>query len=225
MPRQARVVVPGYPHHITQRGNNRQSVFFLPDDYQTYCRILIKYSRLHDLGIIAWCLMPNHVHLLASPEHEDSMARCMAAVSLTYTQYLNRRLGRSGRIWQNRYYSCPVDSDSYLWAVAGYIERNPVAAGMVGQAVDYSWSSARHHLLGQASPLVNQPLFGLEQLADYADWVHRPRPDVDRELDNQTRTGRPFGSVDFTAHLSERLGRSLTPPRRGRPKKRDRSEL
>ncbi len=157
MSRIARVVAVGLPHHVTQRGNNRQQVFFDDDDRRFYLLTLAKYGRKHGVDIWGYCLMDNHVHVLAVPEREESLARCFAGTNLVYTQYINRKRSRSGRLWQNRFFSCPVDNDSYLWPVLRYIERNPVRAGMVKQAWQYEWSSARHHAKGEPDMLVNEP--------------------------------------------------------------------
>ena len=131
MPRIARIVAPGYPHHITQRGNNRAVVFFDDQDRRTYLQLLAKYSKLFALQIWAYCLMDNHVHLLAVPEKENALARGIGLTNQVYTQYLNRKRNQSGRIWQNRFFSCLVENDQYLWMVARYIERNPIKAGLV----------------------------------------------------------------------------------------------
>jgi putative transposase len=112
MPRIARIIAAGYPHHITQRGNNRVTVFFDDEDRQTYLNLLLKYSRKYGVAIWAYCLMSNHVHLLAVPETETGLARGIGLTNMLYTQYLNRKLNQSGRIWQNRFFSCLVESNS-----------------------------------------------------------------------------------------------------------------
>jgi putative transposase len=116
MPRIARIVATGYPHHVTQRGNNRTTVFFDDEDRQTYLKLLSLYSQKNHLRIWAYCLMNNHIHLLAVPETEIALARGIGLTNQVYTQYLNRKLRQSGRIWQNRFFSCVIDNDQYLWA-------------------------------------------------------------------------------------------------------------
>ena len=121
MPRIARIIAPGYPHHVTQRGNNRATVFFDDEDRQTYLDIFANYAEKHSLQVWAYCLMENHIHLLVVPGSEESLARGVGLTNQVYTQYLNRKLGQSGRVWQNRFFSCIVDSQEYLWSVARYI--------------------------------------------------------------------------------------------------------
>ena len=140
MPRIARIIAPGYPHHVTQRGNNRSLVFFDDEDRQTYLDVLSNYAQKHFLQIWAYCLMDNHVHLLVVSGAEDSLARGIGLTNQVYTQYLNQKLNQSGRIWQNRFFSCIVDNNQYLWAVARYIECNPVNVDMVAAAEENLWS-------------------------------------------------------------------------------------
>jgi putative transposase len=172
MPRIARIVAPGYPHHITQRGNNRAVVFFDDQDRRTYLQLLAKYSKLFALQIWAYCLMDNHVHLLAVPEKENALARGIGLTNQVYTQYLNRKRNQSGRIWQNRFFSCLVENDQYLWTVARYIERNPIKAGLVKNAEDYHWSSASAHMTSTKDDLLQEPSW-LEDAANvsYAEFI------------------------------------------------------
>jgi putative transposase len=118
MPRIARIIAPGYPHHITQRGNNRATVFFDDEDRQTYLKLLAGYTQKHHVQIWAYCLMNNHIHLLAVPEKEASLSCGIGLANQMYTQHLNRKLKQSGRIWQNRFFSCVVENEQSLWAVA-----------------------------------------------------------------------------------------------------------
>jgi putative transposase len=137
MPRTARIIAAGYPHHITQRGNNRATVFFDDEDRQTYLKVLAGYAQRYHVRIRAYCLMNNHIHLLVVPETKTALSRGIGSTNLMYTQYLNRKLNQSGRIRQNRFFSCVVESDQYLWAVARYIERNPLKAGLAASAETY----------------------------------------------------------------------------------------
>ncbi|HAW53140.1 MAG TPA: transposase, partial [Flavobacteriales bacterium] len=139
MPRIARIVAPGLPHHVTQRGNNRAPVFFSNEDRQIYLKLLADYALKHKLQVWAYCLMDNHVHLLVVPETESSLACGVGLTNQVYTQYLNRKLNQSGRIWQNRFFSSVVENEQYLWAVARYIERNPLKVGLVNSAENYRW--------------------------------------------------------------------------------------
>lgn len=221
MPRIARIIAPGYPHHITQRGNNRSEVFFDDDDRQTYLKLLSQYAQKYSLKIWAYCLMDNHLHLLAVPESEQSLARGIGLTNQVYTQYLNRKLKQSGRIWQNRFFSCIVENNKYLWAVARYIECNPVKAGLVKRAEEYPWSSAKAHLMGTDDSLLSEiSWLGSGDLESYVNFVK----DVDTETDNAIRrataTGRPFGSEIFIGEMELRLGKSLRPKKPGRPPKK-----
>ena len=130
MPREARVVVPGFPHHITQRGNDRQDVFFTDDDHGFYLDTLKECSEEHGLRVIGYCLMTNHIHLIAVPVAETSLAKAVGGTHLRYARHVNRLHGRSGHLWQNRFFSCPLEERHYLAALR-YVDRNPVRARMV----------------------------------------------------------------------------------------------
>ena len=144
MPRVARIVVSGWPHHVVQRGNNRRDVFFVDDDRRMYLKLLRERCHAGGVRILAYCLMTNHVHLIAVPRSEDGRARAIGRTHFLYTQYINRLHGRSGHLWQNRFFSCALE-DSHLWAIARYVERNPVRARMVRLPWRYPWSSAAVH--------------------------------------------------------------------------------
>jgi len=221
MPRIARIIAPGYPHHITQRGNNRATVFFDDEDRQTYLKLLISYARKHALQIWAYCLMDNHIHLLAVPETETALARGIGLTNQVYTQYLNRKLNQSGRIWQNRFFSCVVENELYLWAVARYIERNPMKAGLSKSAEEYHWSSAKAHLTGVDDTVLSSTswLEPSERNA-YAEFVLVEDDAMDDTIRKATRTGRPFGSESFVDMLEFRLNQTLRPKKAGRPRKK-----
>ncbi|GAI54022.1 unnamed protein product, partial [marine sediment metagenome] len=131
MPRIARIVGIGYPHHIIQRGNNRQNIFFDQEDRLLYLKWLEKYSLECGCTIHAYCLMINHVHLLVVPQYNYSLAKTIQKLSLTFTQHINKKYKRTGRLWECRFYSALVDKEPYLWSVGRYIERNPVRAKIV----------------------------------------------------------------------------------------------
>ena len=220
MSRIARVVATGLPHHVTQRGNNREQVFFSDDDRRFYLWTLLKYCRQCGVDIWAYCLMNNHVHFLAVPSEETSLARCFAGTNLVYTQYVNRKQGRSGRLWQNRFFSCPVDRDSYLLPVIRYIEANPVRAKRVACAWDWPWSSARHRATGEPDPMLNEPGWLTERLGpDYKTYLQRESEQETSEIRRTVAGGRPLGSDAFVARLETRTGRQLAPRNVGRPRK------
>ncbi len=222
MPRIARIVAPGCPHHITQRGNNRATTFFDNEDRLTYLQLLSKYAKQFSLQIWAYCLMPNHVHLLVVPEKEESLARGVGLTNQLYTQYINRKFNQSGRVWQNRFFSCMVDSDKYLWTVACYIESNPIKAGLVDRIENYEWSSARAHLSGVKDQFLSEPSWLTpEDRESYAEFIlHNDEKTVDL-LRSATRTGRPFGSEGFIDKMESQLNQSLKSKKPGRPKKKN----
>lgn len=219
MPRIARIIATGYPHHITQRGNNRSTVFFDDEDRQTYLHLLNLYAQKHHLQIWAYCLMSNHIHLLAVPETESSLARGIGLTNQVYTQYLNRKLHQSGRIWQNRFFSCVVENDQYLWAVARYIEHNPLKVGLAESAESYRWSSAKAHMTGTSDPVLSANTWLAPQDQNsYAEFVRAEDEETDEAIRKATRTGRPFGSESFMEILEYRLNQSLKPRKPGRPR-------
>jgi putative transposase len=223
MPRTARVVIPGCAHHVTQRGNNRQDVFFVDDDRRAYLRLLAEECRTHGLEVLAWCLMSNHVHLVVVPGQEQSLAKGFGRANFRYAQYVNRLHARSGHLWQNRFYSCTLD-EGHFWHAMQYVERNPVRLKLVRRAVDYPWSSAAAHC-GQADDTTG--LLDLPKWAEMSrdlDWLGALRRPQDADevahLRRATRRGRPLGSDSFLSKLETLLSRRLRPLPVGRPRKK-----
>ena len=222
MPRIARIVGVQYPHHIVQRGNNREKVFLDPEDFKKYLFLLQKYSKEREARILAYCLMGNHVHLLIRPMAENTLFKMMQGVALCYTQYFNRRNGRTGRIWECRYHSSVIDEDRYLWAVSRYIEKNPVRAKVVRRSEEYPYSSAKAHLLGKSDPLLGEKLFMEGELSDYKAFMKGLEDSMlQEEIRRKARLGRPLGDGGFSESLLQKLGRNLTFRPRGRPRKKD----
>ena len=221
MARIARVIANHYPHHITQRGNNRADVFFDDKDRKYYSKTLIRYCEEFRLKILAYCFMSNHVHFLVVPEYDFSLARGIGRTNLIYTQYVNKKYNRSGRLWQNRFFSCPIDKEQYLWSVARYIETNPVRAGLVKKPWDYQWSSARHHVKGEPDSIVSEPDWLESSLRDeYRQYLNEVKEDEINLIRKSTSSGRPLGKPEFIETLELKLGRLLKPNKPGRPKKR-----
>ncbi len=221
MPRVARIVIPGCPHHITQRGNNRQDVFFVNDDRRVYLEILKAQAERFALTVQAYCLMTNHVHLIATPKSRESLAKAVGRTHWLYTQYVNRLHGRSGHLWQNRFYSCALD-EQHFWTAMVYVERNPVRAKLVRAAWRYGWSSAAAHCGGRdGSGLLDLAAWGrLPRGGDWRDSLGKAlQKDVLSKLRVWTHRGRPLGSDRFVAKLERALGRRLRPLPVGRPKK------
>lgn len=154
MARLPRLVVPGVPLHLIQRGNNRSPTFFTADDYQRYGEVLLEASQRFGCAIHAYVLMTNHVHLLLTPQGERGPARMMQAVGRVFVRHMNVRYRRTGTLWEGRYRSTLVDSNLYLLACSRYIELNPVRARMVEQPGQYRWSSYRHNAHGEPDDLV-----------------------------------------------------------------------
>jgi putative transposase len=154
MPRRARLVVPGIPWHIIQRGNNRSECFFAEEDYRRYLDTLGEQALKYGCAVHAYVLMTNHVHLLLTPEREESAALLMKHLRQRYVQYINRTYRRSGTLWEGRFKSCLAQDEAYILTCCRYIELNPVRAGMVAGPGDYRWSSYRANGLGRADPLV-----------------------------------------------------------------------
>jgi putative transposase len=221
MTRVARIVVPGMPHHITQRGNNRQDVFFTDADRRLYLTLLKEETQRHGVQILAYCLMSNHVHLVAVPRSANSLALSLGRTHWRYTRAINRLHGRSGHLWQNRFFSCALDGDHLLHGVC-YAERNPVRSRMVRLAWRYRWSSAAAHVgeAGDESQLLDleywRRMFPREQ------WRRTLQREEDaavtRALRASLRTGRPLASDRWLARLEARLNRRLRPMPVGRPR-------
>ena len=223
MPRVARIVIPNCPHHVTQRGNNRQDVFFVDDDRRTYLGLLKEESQKHGLRVDGYCLMSNHVHLIATPQREASLAKALGRTHFRYAQYVNRLHKRSGHLWQNRFYSCALD-EAHYWTAMSYVEQNPVRARIVRRPWRYPWSSAAAHC-GQARDRSE-----LLDLASWSGWVAGSdwEETLAEMLDKQalstvrlsTHRGRPLGSDSFLSKIESLLGRRLRPLPVGRPRKR-----
>ncbi len=220
MPRIGRVVAAGFPHHIIQRGNNRENIFFEKNDRKQYMTLLKKYAEKWNSPVMAYCLMSNHVHLLIKPGSEESLFKMMQGLTLCYTQHINRTYGRTGRLWESRYHSCIVDQEKHLWAVARYIEQNPVRVGMVKRAEDYPYSSARAHVNGSEDAVLGEDLFSHDRRRDYILllWSDIPQKEFER-LRYATKTGRPFGSEEFVLEMEKKLARRLLQRPKGRPRK------
>jgi putative transposase len=208
-------------HHVTRRGNNRQDVFFVADDRRVYLEILRQQATRWGVRVLGYCLMTNHVHLVAAPGRKESLARAVGRIDFLYTQYINRLHRRSGHLWQNRFYSCAV-AGADLWAALAYVDRNPVRARLVRLAWKYRWSSASAHL-GQADPAGLISAGEWERLAagiDYRALLARPEDmEVLCRLRTSTHTGRPLASDAFLAKVERAVGRRLRPLSVGRPPK------
>ena len=211
MSRIARIVVPGFPHHVTQRGNGGADIFETDQDREAYLRFLRAYCAKRGLSIWAYCLMTNHIHLVVVPEKESSLGDGLRDTHTVYAMYFNSRTEKSGHVWQGRFFSCPLD-ESHLWAAVRYVERNPVRAAMVKRAEAYRWSSAAAHC-GLCEETVLATAFpSVGAIDDWAQWLREPLDDENEtcaSIRRQTLTGRPCGSSEFLDQVEELLGRTL----------------
>jgi putative transposase len=216
MARRARVVVPGLPHHVTQRGNRRSDVFFDAEDRHLYFELLREYSLWHRLRVWVYTLMTNHIHLIVLPETESALSNALRDTHAAYAAAFNRKYGLTGHLWQARFYSCVLDDDHLRHAVR-YVERNPVRARMVLRAEDYPWSSARPHVLGQPDRYLDDGLPLIGSLENWSAWLAIcDAEEPIRAIREATATGRACGSDDFIRRLESQCGRSLRPQKRGR---------
>ncbi|MFQ5585279.1 MAG: transposase [Thermodesulfobacteriota bacterium] len=217
MPRIARAVAPGYPHHVTQRGNYQQNIFKDEEDYRQYKSWLEAYSRREGLRIWAYCLMTNHVHFVCVPDRETSLSRTFNTLHMRYSQYFNKKQGVKGHLWQGRFFSSILD-EKHLFAAVRYVENNPLRANMVKDAEEYRWSSARGHIESGIDPVLSydSPLD-----VDIRDWRRYLREADDgklvEEILKNVLTGRPCGDEGFIARIEDILGRELKANPRGRP--------
>ncbi len=218
MARIARAVAPGIPHHVTQRGNRRQQTFFNEDDYQSYLELMGEWCRAKQVDIWAYCLMPNHIHLIAVPKEKEALTLAIGEAHRRYTRRINFREGWRGHLWQGRFSSFIMDQN-HLLACTKYIEMNPVRAGLVKKARDWPWSSAKAHIRGQDDLLVKvKPL--LQVIGE--NWskflVDYPKDEEIELLKKHERTGRPLGSTAFVKKVEKLLGLLLEPQKAGRKK-------
>jgi len=228
MARLPRLTAPGLPHHLIQRGNNRQSIFVDEVDCVRYLDDLAELAALHGLAIHGYVLMPNHVHLLATPAAGDTLALVMQSLGRRYVRWFNVRHGRTGTLWEGRYRSAVVETDRYLLACMRYIEMNPVRAGLVDAPSAYRWSSHRHQLGQAVDPLITEHAVywalgntPFERQLAYRRLFEQGLPDGETEaIREATHRGWALGERDFLDEIAVKAGRRTKPLRPGRPRKR-----
>jgi putative transposase len=215
MARLARVVIPGLPHHVTQRGNRRERVFFSDDDYRYYLELIAAAARRAKTEVWAYCLMPNHVHFIMTPSDPDGLRAVFAEAHRRYSAVVNLRHQWTGHLWQGRFASTAMD-ERHLIAAARYVPLNPVRAGLVASAADWPWSSARAHLAGRDDRIVTvAPV--LQRVGDLARFLGEPQDEAAVAAIRGARvTGRPVGSDDWLSGLEASTHRVLArkPPGR-----------
>ena len=230
MARLARIVAPGRAHHVTQRGNRRMQTFFCDDDYREYLSLLGHWCGEFEVRIWAYCLMPNHVHLILVPSAADSLRRAVAEVHRRYTRMVNFRERWRGCLWQGRFASF-VMSEKHLMGAVRYVERNPVKADLVERAEQWAWSSAAAHCAACDGGEAPQTAAECQWLVDRAagmtrTWTEQLAWRDDTELSKLMRqrenTGRPLGDTGFVKEIGQQLSRDLMPKKPGpkRPKKK-----
>jgi putative transposase len=219
MARTARVVIAGLPHHVTQRGNRRQQVFFSGEDRLAYLQVLKEESDKWGLKIWAYCLMSNHVHLIVVPSAIESLAKSIGETHKRYTRMVNFREKWRGYLWQGRFSSFVLD-EKYLYAAVRYVERNPIRAKLVDKAEEYQWSSAKSHVLKKEDTVLSS-FYLIEEIKDWGEYLTVEESKNNLKLMRKHGiTGRPLGSKEFIENWSVRLGKDLRPKKLGRrPKK------
>jgi putative transposase len=204
----ARLVVPDCPHHIIQRGNRRQNVFFTDEDKRTYLNLLSENATKYGVMVWAYCLMNNHVHLIAVPKYEYSFSKALGQSHRRYATIINKRNGWSGHLWQSRFLSLPL-SEKHLYAAIRYVENNPVRAGMVINAEQYEWSSARAHVIGAVDNMLTE-FFLCNDIPDWAAFLRKNSETDDYEnIRKCTRTGRPLDDGEFISEIESILSRTI----------------
>jgi putative transposase len=228
MGRPPRLLLPGYPHHVVQRGHDRHAVFVEPDDYGYYLANLAQWSRAYDIAVQAWCLMTNHVHLVLVPRREGAgVSALMRRLAGRQGRHVNRLEGRLGTLWCGRFHCSVVDSDAYLLACLRYVETNPVRAGMVGHPGDYPWSSYRERM-GLVPPALLDADAGMGALGTtvddrrraYARFLDRPAEAAEVELiRSAVHRNRLTGGGPFVDEIQRRTGLRIENRGRGRPRR------
>jgi len=221
MARLPRIVLPGIPHHVTQRGNRREQAFFEDGDYVLYLDLLADAAGRANVEIWSYCLMPSHVHIVAVPSDEDGLRRTFRYVHRHYTGYINARQRWTGHLWQGRFSSVAMDEAHFVTALR-YVALNPVRARLVERAEDWPWSSTRALIAGEDDHVVTVGP-ALERVGDFAAFLSEEFDEAltYASLRKAENVGRPVGSPAWLAEMEERTGRKLAPRKRGpKPKRR-----
>ena len=228
MPRSARIVIPNYPHHIVQRGHNRQTVFAAEDDYRYYLDNLAEWKGKFRCQVYAFCLMTNHVHLVVDPgEAPEALGRLMKRLAGRQTRYVNRVEGRSGTLWEGRFKSSPIESNRYLLACCRYVEMNPVAAGLCDDPADYPWSSCRSKVQTSLYEWLDfDPLYLAlgdnqeERRRRYQEFLAGSVTEEESEtIRKAVKRGQLTGGASFVDEIEARLNTRIELRGQGRPRR------
>ncbi|MBU1043379.1 MAG: transposase [Candidatus Omnitrophica bacterium] len=221
MPRIARIVAVGLPHHITQRGNYKQEIFCDESDRREYLNYIAEEIQKYKVKVLAYCLMKNHVHFIAVPEEETSIGNVFKYANMRYSLYFNRKRGVGGHLFQGRFFSSIMD-EKHTLVCARYIERNPVRAKILKEPVAWQWSSARVHCGNDFNDFLGvNKLFNYIEIPkhEWKKFISEDDAETDiKEIKEQTRKGRPMASIEIMRKIEERLNRKLLVKPRGRPK-------
>jgi len=221
MARVARVVIADVAHHVTQRGNGRQYILATDAERWHYLDLLRQAVRVHELRVLGYCLMSNHVHVVAVPRRTQDLAAAFHQVHGRYASFWNVSHASCGHVWQGRFHSCPMDP-GHLWRALRYAELNPVRAGMVAEAAAWTWSSAAAHAgLVDPDECLEMSWWGKNwSAAAWREFLAQRETEAElRAIRRCTYTGQPLGPPEFTREMEERTQRRLRPHPRGRPKK------
>ncbi len=234
MPRQARIILRNTPHHIVQRGHNRQAVFIEAADYRYYIKTLKEWKGELSIKVYGYCLMTNHVHLIIDPcDDETNLGKLMKRLAGRQTRHVNYMEKRTGSLWEGRYKSSPIETDTYLLACNRYVELNPVNAGMVKQAEDYAWSSYRQKVGIEREVWIDyDPTYlglsedNMERMRRYEKYIHQDIPEKEKQMiGGSLQRGQLTGTHRFIEEVEQRLGVRIEHRLPGRPKKSKRGEL
>ena len=225
MPRRARMYIPGYAYHLVQRGNNRKACFFEEENYRVYLGYMSEVMPRYGISLHAYCLMTNHIHLLITPEHEDSISNLMKVVCSRYGQYINKKYSRTGTLWEGRHKSSAIDAESYLLKCYRYIELNPVAAKMVKRPDEYKWTSYHYHAWGDQNPLISANEFYMDlgqnkkqRCSKYRELFKEALSLEDiHAIRQMAHYSMPLGPDAFIEQIERKTGRRIGFARRGRP--------
>jgi len=233
MPRLRRYVLPGQPQHVIQRGNNRCPIFIADEDYGCFRHYLARACDLHGCHIHAYILITNHIHLLITPDKEDSISQTMQSIGRRYVQYFNHTYQRTGTLWEGRYKATLIDTEAYLLTCSRYIELNPVRANMVAHPADYRWSSFRANAYGEPDPLITAHAVYLAQHHDLDERQKHYQSLFAGQIDskdiqtirNAAQLSMPVGSDQFKTQIETALGYAIGHTKRGRPRIKEESAL
>jgi putative transposase len=217
MPRKPRIIIPGYPHHLVQRGHNKQVVFRNNDDRNIYLHHMAEYSARYECKMLAYCLMQNHAHLLVLPRNRESLIKFNHGLGFRYARYYNDAEKCTGAVWDYRYFSSVVFEDTYLFKVFQYILMNPVSAGIVAHPWDYEWSSARAMMLGRKNGVPIEKYLDRSQLRQLTESF--VNCEDGSTIQFYLKCGLPYASPTGYAELSRKYGADLLPRPHGAPDK------